>query len=120
MKQPSIHNTKRICLALQRLIVCCGFMMIIANPTQGQVSQTHRYEREHKGGDESYTLVSLKEEGLALIREKDKYHGNKRVWELVILDTALQEKKVIQFDIETRQNLIGYEIAPKHIYLLYR
>jgi hypothetical protein len=36
-----------------------------------QVEQTQRFEIKQKNSDEYFTIISLEEEGLALIREKD-------------------------------------------------
>src|SRR5437868_7047403 len=85
-----------------RFAILLSLVMVVCNgtPANGQVSQTHRYEREHKNGDEHYTVISLDEDGLALLRQKDKFNGNKRIWELILLDTALQEKSLTEFQLE--------------------
>jgi hypothetical protein len=88
--------------------------------SHGQVVQTHRFEEIQKGNDEYFSIIPLKDEGLALIREKNKYNGNKKVWEVVWLDTALHEKKTLDLDIEQRHQLIGYEYVKNNLYLLYR
>src|SRR5690242_4154387 len=85
-----------------------------------QLEQTHRYEREQKNSGDYFTIVSMKEEGLALFRDTDKYSGNKKKWELIILDTALNEKHNIILEIEDRNTLLGYEYTPGHFYALYR
>lgn len=85
-----------------------------------QVVQTHRYERDHRSSDEEFSVISLKEEGLVLLREKNKYEAGKKIWELVHLDTALQEQRTLELKIDHRYNLAGYEISPGHFYLLYR
>lgn len=90
------------------------------NDASAQVVQTRRWEKVQKGSDENYTVISLKEEGLALLRERDKYSGNKRLWEIVLLDTALNERKTVDFHLEERFPLIGYETSPGKLYLLYR
>jgi hypothetical protein len=102
------------------VVFLCLLFFLIPSESDGQAVQTHRYERTQKGGDEYYTIISLNEEGLALLRERDKYTGNKKLWELVLLDTALQERKTIEFHLEDRYPLIGYEVTPGNIYLLYR
>jgi hypothetical protein len=103
-------------------VVLLSIAMVVCNlfPASGQVSQPHRYEREHKSGDEQYTVISLNEEGIALLRQKDKFNGNKRIWELVLLDTALQEKSITEFQLEDRYPLIGFEVSPGKLYLLFR
>ncbi|HZI26324.1 MAG TPA: hypothetical protein VFD46_14665, partial [Chryseolinea sp.] len=84
------------------------------------MSQTQRYEREQKNSDDYFNVISLKEEGLALFRERDKFKGSNRVWELILLDTALQEKSTLDLEINDRYKMIGYEVVPGQIYFLYR
>lgn len=86
----------------------------------GQVEQTERFEIEKKSSDEYFTVISLEQEGLALVRNKDKYQGNKQLWQIIVLDTQLAE--VFNFDIEVhvRHSLLGYEIDKGRLYLLFR
>ena len=88
--------------------------------TQGQISQTHRYERQQKNSDDYFNVISLKEEGLALFRERDKYKGTNKLWELILLDTALNEKSTLELEVNGRYKMIGYEVAPGQMYFLYR
>ncbi|MBL7857195.1 MAG: sulfur globule family protein [Cyclobacteriaceae bacterium] len=92
----------------------------LSNPALAQLTQTHRYERDQKNSSEYFTAISLKGNGIALVREKEKFSGNKRKWELVILDTALQEKHNLEFEIEQRHTLMGFEIVPHQLLLLFR
>jgi hypothetical protein len=86
----------------------------------GQISQTQRYERLQKNSDDYFTIISLKEKGLALYRERDKYKSNNRLWELTLLDTALQEKSSVELEVHERYKMVGYEISPDQLYFLYR
>src|SRR5688500_4194402 len=74
-----------------------------------QVSQPYRYERLQKNADDYFHVISLQKEGIALFRERDKYRNNSKVWELILLDTALKEKKSTELEIKERYKLIGYE-----------
>lgn len=87
---------------------------------ESQVQQTERYEIEQKNSDEYFTVISMEEEGIALIREKDKYQGNKQLWEIIILDTNLAEKNKFDLEINQRHKLLGYEIDDDQLYLLFR
>ena len=87
---------------------------------QAQVQQTERYEIVQKNSDEYFTVISLEEKGLALVREKDKYQGNKQLWEIIILDTNLSETARFDIEVNQRHHLLGYEISEDHLYLLYR
>jgi hypothetical protein len=109
----SASNVWSVCLVI-------GIAWLISLDLYSQTLQPQRFERQQKNSDDYYHVISLKEEGLALFRERDKYKGSNRIWELVMLDTALQEKKVIELEIKERYKMIGYEIAPGAIFLLYR
>src|SRR5690606_22286814 len=63
---------------------------------------------------------SLGEEGIFLIRDRDKFEGGKKIWEAIHLDANLKEKKTISLPMETRNRLIGYERSPGQVLLLYR
>src|SRR5262245_13610130 len=84
----------------------------------GQPRQTHRFEFKQKNSDEYYSIISMKDEGLALLREKNKYNGSKKLWEVLLLDTALQQRSTFDLEIENRYPLIGYEYAKGQLYLL--
>jgi len=84
-----------------------------------QISQPHRYEREHKGADDMPTIIPLSREGVAMVYSKEKYSEGKKLWNVVMLDTTLTEKKTLEVNIETRYHLVGYEYVPGYFYLLY-
>ncbi|MEO5600699.1 MAG: hypothetical protein ABIR06_07215 [Cyclobacteriaceae bacterium] len=99
------------------LFVC---LFLGSGVAQGQVRQTDRYEIIHKNSDDYFSIISLEEEGLALLREKDKYNGNKKLWEIIILDTTLVEKQKFDIEVNQRHMMLGYEIGKNNLYLLYR
>lgn len=84
-----------------------------------QVSQPHRYERERKGSDDVPTIIPLSREGIVMVYSKEKYSEGKKLWSIVMLDTALAERKTLEVNIETRYRLVGYEYVPGYFYLLY-
>lgn len=84
-----------------------------------QVEQSGRYEKEQKFNDENFTVISLKEDGLVLIREKNKYKSGNKIWEVILLDTALQETAALDVDIEIRNQLIGYEHSAGEVHFLF-
>lgn len=100
-------------------LITCVFIFSVS-PAFAQFRQTHRFEMKQKGSDEFFSVISLKEEGLALLRERNKYEDGKQIWELIFLDTALQQKATVDLPIEPRHPLIGYEYVTGHLYLLYR
>lgn len=103
-----------------RRLFYTGMLMMICIFSFAQMQQTRRYEIDHKDSDEYFSIISLEDDGLALLRERDKYEGNKKLWELILLDTALAENKKIEFYLEERFPMIGYDVTPGQLYLLYR
>jgi hypothetical protein len=85
-----------------------------------QILQPSRYEREQKNSDDYFHIISLKEKGLALFRERDKYKNSNRIWELIFLDTALKERKSLELEIKERHKMVGYETAQNNLYFLFR
>jgi hypothetical protein len=85
-----------------------------------QIKQTARFEREQKNNDKEFILVSLKEKGLILVRDKEKYKEGKQLWEIIRLNTELNEVWSFELDIENRLRIVGYEFKDELIYLLYR
>ncbi|MBX2961874.1 MAG: hypothetical protein KF687_05125 [Cyclobacteriaceae bacterium] len=102
-----------------KLIITCffvsGYSVLLA-----QILQPYRYEKDHKSSDEDYTIISLREDGLALVRDKNKYKSGIKSWELILLDTALQEKNTLDLDVDQRKNLTGFEHTTGTLYLLFK
>jgi hypothetical protein len=113
---PCFFNAR---LLFSRMVLTACFMAA-CHFSGAQVKQTHRYEKKQKNSDEYFSIIALKEEGLALLRDKNKYNGGKKLWDLVLLDTALRERNTLELEIEQRYPLIGYEHTKGHLYLLYR
>lgn len=110
--------------ASERSFSAAWFIMPIflglAFSSLAQLSQPRRFEKIIKNSDEPFGVISLKEEGLALYRDVSKFRNGNRTWELILLDTALQEKKTLEVEIKDRNLIVGYEYAPGHLYFLYR
>lgn len=85
-----------------------------------QILQPYRYEREQKNSDDYFHVISLEEKGLALFRERDKFKNSNRIWELIYLDTTLQERTKLELEIKERHKMIGYEIGEDNLYFLFR
>ncbi len=85
-----------------------------------QISQPRRYEAVYKSSEDQYSIISLREEGLALFRDMNKYKDGNKTWELILLDTALQEKKKLDIHVKDRHKMVGYEVTPGHLYFLFR
>lgn len=98
-----------------------AFMLVaLAGPVVAQVKQTARFERENKLSDQEFIIISMYESGLALVRDKEKYRDGKQLWEVIRLDSTLQEVWTMEMDIHNRHQLVGYEYRNNLIYLLFR
>lgn len=88
--------------------------------SNAQIEQTERFEMEQRNSDEYFTVISLEEDGLVLVRDKDKYEGNKQLWQIMVLDTNLKEQQNFNVEVNHRYSLLGYEIDEHLLYLLFR
>ena len=96
------------------------FFFLGHGPAAAQQPANTRFELIHEHGDQEFTAVSLKENGLALIREKQKSEGNQRFWEIVLLDSTLQQTWNTVMGLERGQTLVGYDYTPGELYFLFR
>lgn len=103
-----------------RLFFGIIFFVAISGYLPAQPVQTHRYEVEQNHADQGWIVISMKEKGLALFRDKEKYNDGKRLHEAIVLDTLLNEQWKHEFEIPNHFKLIGYEFANDLIYLLFR
>ncbi len=94
--------------------------IVLSFSARAQLFQTDRYELEHKNSENAWTIISMKENGLAIVRERDKVEGNQRTFEIKLLDTLLIEKNHVEAMIPFRMKLIGYEYTPQYLYVLFR
>ena len=104
-------------LTFKRLFIL-SLWLLTFNVT-AQVLQPHRFEHEQKNYDDYYHVISLKEKGLALFRDKEKYKNNNKLWELIFLDTTLNKTATLELEILHRHRMLGYEIADDLLYLLF-
>lgn len=107
-------NLKRLCLSC----VVCACLLTGYN-AHAQLEQRERYEKEQKMFDEDFTVIPLKQDGIALYRDLRDYDGRDRKREIVLLDTLLREKAVLMAQIETRSSFKGYEHYPGELHLLF-
>ena len=85
-----------------------------------QLSQPARFELTHDDGDHLFTIVSLQENGISMIRQKEKSEGSKKLWEIFLLDTALQQTWNRQVALDNRFTLVGYDYIPGELFFLFR
>lgn len=104
------------CRALASVFIIC-----VSLKAGAQLKQVARFEREHKSSQSGWTIISLKNNGLALIRDDEKFHEGRRVIEMMLLDTALQETHPVEIEVQSRMVLTGYEYSSdRYIDLLLR
>lgn len=85
-----------------------------------QVSQPNRFEKEQKRRFGDFHVVSLEEQGLALLRDKEKYEQGDRLWEFTQIDTLLAEVWTKELSVEPKFRLVGYDYRDKNLYYLFR
>lgn len=96
------------------------WLSLMTTVVPAQVAQPGRYENEDGARNEYYTVISLGERGLALLKEKDKFTGMKKHWDIILLDSALKEKISKEFVVDSRYPFVGYETTPNELLVVYR
>ncbi len=104
---------------MKRFIISI-ILLFLFQSSFAQIEQVARFEIEQKNSDASWTVINLKEKGIALVRDKNKFLSGEKLFELHILDTMLIERSYAEVNVPNRMNLIGYEYTGDHIYILLR
>jgi hypothetical protein len=89
-------------------------------PSFAQINQVARFELEQKNSDHSWTIINMRERGIALVRDKNKFLNSEKIFEIHIVDSTLTETGVTEINVPSRMNLIGYEYTDDYIYILLR
>ncbi|MEJ0034408.1 MAG: hypothetical protein WDO15_30570 [Bacteroidota bacterium] len=95
-------------------------MVVLTLPGFSQINQVGRFELEQKNVDASWTIISMKEQGIALVRDKNKFLNSEKLFEIIILDSLLHKVSSTEVGVSTRMTLIGYEYTPEYLYILLR
>lgn len=98
--------------------VCFFLLLAIVSPAQ--INQVERWEIEQKNSDNAWTIIPMREKGLALVRDKEKFVEGQKVFQVQLLDTLLKETENIEVGVPARMKLIGYEYTGSHLYILLR
>ncbi|MEI9917873.1 MAG: hypothetical protein WDO14_03615 [Bacteroidota bacterium] len=85
-----------------------------------QINQVDRFELEQKGTDASWTIISMKEQGIALVRDKSRFLNSEKIFEIRVLDSLLKEVAYTEVGVPVRMTLIGYEYSNEYLYILLR
>jgi len=102
---------------LKLVIVFIFFFSI--NLYSQHITQPARFEHEHKDFDHEYMVISMNENGLALVRDTEKYDDRKKKWEVVFLDTALNKIWEVDVPVNSRLSILGNEYRDGNVSLLF-
>jgi len=97
-----------------------GWIFFLSLSLQAQVSQPARYEKEQKSSYRDFTVISMGEQGIALIRDIQKFVRGENSWEVILLDSSLNESITKEINVENRYTLIGHDYRDRAIYFLFR
>jgi hypothetical protein len=95
-------------------------LVILATSSWAQVTQPARYEKEQKSSFRDFTVISMGEQGIALIRDKQKYEHGENLWETILLDSGLNETWTKDLAVDNRYHLIGHDYRDQNLYFLFR
>lgn len=104
------------CISRTSLLLMCTLVFFSA---YAQVTQMERYEMVQRYTDEDFTIIPLKEDGLALLRRKSKFGDRNLTWELVLLDSAVQAKKNLELTMGHQGEMIAYEHSHGFVHFLF-
>lgn len=104
---------------MQSVVAVC-FFLLATTVSNAQLTQVERWETEQKHSDNAWTIISMKDQGLALVRDKEKFLEGQKMLQIQFLDTLLKEKNNVEVSVPFRMKLIGYEYTGTHLYILLR
>ena len=99
--------------------IVMALVSLVSFNLSAQITQPALYERSHKESDHSFLVISMGDKGIALIRDTEKFEGNKKSWEAIFLDSALNESWTTKFEIDQRMNILGHDYRDGNIYLIF-
>lgn len=100
--------------------VLISLLIIICSAScWGQVVQQYRYEKEKKYSDENFVVANSGKHGILLFREIDKKKIKGNAWEVIKLDTLLEEAWNVIIEVDYKYKIIGYEFSLGNLYLLF-
>ena len=117
---PGIMTTKLECAkGLIRSVTVLALVILVSFNLTAQFTQPAIYERSHKESDRTFLVVSMGDKGIALIRDTEKFEGNRKNWEIIFVDSALNESWATKFEIDQRMNILGHDYRDGNIYLIF-
>ncbi len=106
-------------MTTMRLSLVAAIVFLVSCSLSAQITQPALYERDHKDSDHSFLVVYMGDKGIALIRDTEKFEGNKKSWEAIFLDSTLNESWATKFEIDQRMNILGHDYRDGNIYLIF-
>jgi len=86
---PGITTMKLECAkVLIRSVTVLALVILVSFNLTAQFTQPAIYERSHKESDRTFLVVSMGDKGIALIRDTEKFEGNKKNWEIIFVKSA--------------------------------
>jgi hypothetical protein len=120
IKIPAIWNFWFPVSSFKFPATCIFFiMMLFSFNLFGQITQPSIYEHPHKGSDHEFIVISMGDQGLAMIRDTEKFEDNKKSWEAIFLDSTLNESWTTKIEIDQRMNILGHDYRDGNIYLIF-
>jgi len=107
-------------MCMRCLFLIC-VVLSITTPLIGQISQPTRYEIEIDQLDEPYNIVSAEENGVYIFKEQeDKNTKKENSWEIIRIDTSLQEVSRHQVLIDDKFTFRGYSYQNGQFVMLFQ
>ncbi len=97
-----------------------AMLMVCSLNGVAQLSQPARFEKDQKRRFGDFHVVSLEDQGLSLLRDKEKYEQRERLWEFIQLDTTLAEVWTKDLTVEQKYRLVGHDYRDRNLYYLFR
>ncbi len=85
----------------------------------GQVNQTQRFELKKKNNDDFFTVLPAGKDGVIIFRDTNDYKKGD-VWQIVVLDTLLNESWDTEVLIDSKYVFKGYDLTNSKLHLLFR
>ncbi|ADR20800.1 hypothetical protein Ftrac_0798 [Marivirga tractuosa DSM 4126] len=96
-------------------------ILLVTWPALAQISQPLRYEIEIDNSYDEYNIVSAEENGLFLFKELQEKSTFKELhWQIIRLDTSLQETSRREVIIDSKFTFKGYSYADDQLVLLFQ
>lgn len=96
------------------------FLVMIARLLSAQPAQDFRTEIPGKVSDQPFEIISMGKEGIALVRDLQKYNQGNKKWHVELLDTTLNRFWTTELELDNRLHMVGFEHLPGRLYLLFR